>query len=212
MVKVQDKEEIILKAAMDVFVEKGLYGAKMQEIADKAGINKALLHYYYRSKNKLYEHIFRFIFTKITTDIIELMNTDLPFKEFLRYFISKYIDLLINNHKFPMFIMREISLGGKIASNVINDVIMNEMNCRYPVIDIIEDAMEKGEIIKMDPNQIIITVLGSCLFYFMGENIIRTVLLTEKSFDRNDFLEQRKEAIFKIIYYGISPRENYDEK
>lgn len=206
MVKVQDKEEIILKAAMDVFVEKGLYGAKMQEIADKAGINKALLHYYYRSKNKLYEHIFRFIFTKITTDIIELMNTDLPFKEFLRYFISKYIDLLINNHKFPMFIMREISHGGKIASNVINDVIMNEMNCRYPVIDIIEDAMEKGEIIKMDPNQIIITVLGSCLFYFMGENIIRTVLLTEKSFDRNEFLEQRKEAIFKIIYYGISPR------
>lgn len=83
---------------------------------------------------------------------------------------------------------------------------MNEMNCRYPVIDIIEDAMEKGEIIKMDPNQIIITVLGSCLFYFMGENIIRTVLLTEKSFDRNEFLEQRKEAIFKIIYYGISPR------
>ena len=183
MVKVHDKEEIILKAAMDVFVEKGLYGAKMQEIADKAGINKALLHYYYRSKNKLYEHIFRFIFTKIFKDIIELMNTKLPFKEVLRYFISEYIDLLINNHKFPMFIMREISYGGKIASNVINDVIMNEMNCRYPVIDIIEDAMEKGEIIKMDPNQIIITVLGSCLFYFMGENLIRTVLLTKKSFD-----------------------------
>ena len=105
MVKPVDKEEIILRAAMDVFVEKGQYGAKMQEIADKAGINKALLHYYYRSKEKLYIHIFKFIFKKISSEILELLRSELPFKDFLRTFISKYIDLLNKNHRFPVFIM-----------------------------------------------------------------------------------------------------------
>ncbi|MEJ2055399.1 MAG: TetR family transcriptional regulator, partial [Calditrichaceae bacterium] len=95
MVKPDDKEEIILRAAMDVFVEKGQYGAKMQEIADRAGINKALLHYYYRSKEKLYIHIFKYIFRKIASEVLELLKSDLPFEELLRTFISKsiYLDI-----------------------------------------------------------------------------------------------------------------------
>ena len=206
MVKPDDKEEIILRAAMEVFVEKGQYGAKMQEIADKAGINKALLHYYYRSKEKLYVHIFKFIFKKITGEVVELLKSDLPFKEFLRTFISKYIDLLNRNHRFPMFIMRELSQGGQVVANAIKEAMPQELSEHLPAIGIMEDSMEKGEIVKMDPRQIILTIIGSSLFYFMGEPIIRVLLITEESFDREKFLEERKEAIFNIVYYGLSPR------
>ncbi|MBN1408502.1 MAG: TetR family transcriptional regulator [Calditrichaceae bacterium] len=206
MVKPDDKEEIILKAAMEVFVDKGQYGAKMQEIADKAGINKALLHYYYRSKEKLYVHIFKFIFKKIMDEVVELLHSDLPFEEFLKTFISKYIDVLIKNHRFPMFIMRELSQGGKIVSNALKEAIPSELSAHSPGIEIIEEAMNRGEIVKMDPRQIILTVIGSSLFYFMGEPIIRVLLLNEESFDRERFLEERKEAIFNIIYYGLAPR------
>jgi len=52
-------EEQIFAAAMEVFFEKGYYGARMQDISDKAGINKALLHYYYRSKDKMFESVFK---------------------------------------------------------------------------------------------------------------------------------------------------------
>ena len=206
MVKPDDKEEIILKAAMEVFVDKGQYGAKMQEIADKAGINKALLHYYYRSKEKLYVHIFKFIFKKIMAEVVELLQSDLPFKEFLRTFISKYMDLLNKNHRFPLFIMRELSQGGKIVSNAIKEAMPQELSEHLPALKLMEEAMDKGEIVKMDPRQIILTVVGSSLFYFIGEPILRVLLLNEESFDREKFLEERKEAIFNIIYYGLAPR------
>lgn len=206
MVKPDDKEEIILKAAMEVFVDKGQYGAKMQEIADKAGINKALLHYYYRNKEKLYVHIFKFIFKKIMSEVVELLQSDLPFKEFLRTFISKYMDLLNNNYRFPLFIMRELSQGGKIVSNALKEALPRELSAHMPPIKLIEEAMDRGEIVKMDPRQIILTVIGSSLFYFMGEPIIRVLLLDEESFDREKFLEERKEAIFNIVYYGLAPR------
>ena len=57
----ENTEEKILKAAEEVFVQKGLDGARMQEIADKAGINKSLLHYYYRTKDKLFSKVFKII-------------------------------------------------------------------------------------------------------------------------------------------------------
>jgi len=206
MVKPDDKEEIIMRAAMDVFVDKGQYGAKMQEIADKAGINKALLHYYYRNKEKLYTHIFKFIFKNIMDEVVDLLQSDLPFKDFLKTFISKYIDLLNENHRFPLFIMRELSQGGKIVSNAIKEAMPRELSEHLPAIKLIEDAMSRGEIVRMDPRQIILTVIGSSLFYFMGEPIIRVLLLNEESFDRDKFLEEKKEAIFNIIYYGLAPR------
>jgi len=206
MVKPDDKEEIILRAAMDVFVEKGQYGAKMQEIADRAGINKALLHYYYRSKEKLYIHIFKFIFRKITIEVLDLLRSDLPFDEFLKTFISKYIDLLRKNHRFPMFVMRELSQGGRVVANALKEAVPEDLTEHLPAMSILNNAMDKGEIVKMDPRQILLTVIGSSLFYFMGEPIIRAIMLTEEDFDRDKFLEERKEAIFNIIYYGLVPR------
>jgi TetR/AcrR family transcriptional regulator len=206
MVKPDDKEEIILRAAMDVFVDKGQYGAKMQEIADRAGINKALLHYYYRSKEKLYTHIFKYIFKKIMSEVVELFSSNLPFKEFLKTFISKYIDLLNKNHRFPLFIMRELSQGGKIVSNALKEAMPKELSEHLPAIRMMEEAMENGEIVKMDPRQVILTVIGSSLFYFMAEPIIRVLLIPEESFDREIFLKERKEAIFNLIYYGLLPR------
>jgi len=61
MVKKENTEDKIVEAAKKVFIQKGMDGARMQQIADEAGINKALLHYYFRTKNKLFEKIFSFV-------------------------------------------------------------------------------------------------------------------------------------------------------
>lgn len=62
---IENAEQKILTAARNVFIRKGFAGARMQEIADEAGINKALLHYYFRSKEKLFEVIFKESFGKL---------------------------------------------------------------------------------------------------------------------------------------------------
>jgi AcrR family transcriptional regulator len=74
-------EQKILEAARQVFLKKGWNGARMQEIADEAGINKALLHYYYRSKDKLFEAVFNEIFTQFITKVSLVLLSDAPVKE-----------------------------------------------------------------------------------------------------------------------------------
>ena len=72
-----DTEQLILEAAKKVFFNKGFDGARMQEIADVAGINKALLHYYFRSKDKLFEAIFFDAFQQFIPRVVENMNADI---------------------------------------------------------------------------------------------------------------------------------------
>ena len=71
-------EQKIHEAAKTVFIRKGLEGARMQEIADEAGINKALLHYYFRTKDKLFEAVFADAFYKMVPNIIGSLKSDIP--------------------------------------------------------------------------------------------------------------------------------------
>ena len=207
----QNKEELILQTAMQVFIDKGWHGAKMQEIADKAGINKALLHYYYRSKEKLYTKIFEFQVWRTVGDTFKLFDEQLNFDEFLKRFIYNYMDLLKNNPKIPMFILRELSEGGKIVKNVLNNLIESEKFSVAKPLAIIQKGMDEGKIIKMDPRQVIATVIGSCVFFFVAEPIFNTLFVDKSTFDREQFIEERKEAIFKTILFGLTPREKTNE-
>ena len=206
MVNPQDKEEIILKSAMDVFIEKGRHGAKMQEIADKAGINKALLHYYFRSKEKLYARIFENLIKRNLADLIAIFQEDLPFKDFLKSFIFGYIDLINRNPKVPLFMLKELSEGGKTVKSILTHLQDSGTLDLTNVVQKIEKAMRDGEIIKQDPKQLIATVLGSALYFFIAEPIFRTLFIDEANFDREAFIEERKEAVYQTILYGIMPR------
>ena len=91
-IKVTITEEKILEAARQVFLKKGMDGARMQEIADEAGINKALLHYYYRSKDKLFEAVFNEIFTQLIIKVSPVLLSNAPVKEKINLFIDSFID------------------------------------------------------------------------------------------------------------------------
>ena len=206
MSKEISKEELILQTAMQQFIEKGRHGAKMQEIADKAGINKALLHYYYRNKKKLYTKIFEFLIWNNVSEVFKLFDEELTFSEFLRKFIYSYTDLLNKNPKIPMFLLRELSEGGKTVNAVLKNLIdSNKFSVEKP-LSILNKAMKQGEIIQMDPKQFIATLIGSCIFFFIAEPIFSTLFLDTSSFNREKFIENRKEAIYQIILYGVIPR------
>ena len=207
----QNKEELILQTAMQVFIDKGWHGAKMQEIADKAGINKALLHYYYRSKEKLYTKIFEFLIWRNLGELFNLFDDNLSFDEFLKKFIHNYIDVINKNPKIPMFLMRELSEGGTVAKEVLKNLIDGgRFRVDLPLRKI-QKAMDEGKIIKMDPRQVITTVIGSCIFFFIAEPIFNTLFVDKSSFDREQFIEERKEAIFKNVLFGLTPREKTNE-
>ena len=109
MPKKQNTEEKILEAAKEVFIREGKSGTRMQEIADKAGINKSLLHYYYRSKDKLFGAVFQFAFSKFGPNLIKIIGEGNDVFEVIETFIDKYLDVISKNPFIPMFILNEVN-------------------------------------------------------------------------------------------------------
>ena len=102
-------EEKIFEAATDVFVEKGMDGARMQDIANHAGINKALLHYYYRTKDQLFNAVFEMIARKIFKKFAPVFDENLTLEEKIRFFFKEHITFLQENPRLPGFILNEVN-------------------------------------------------------------------------------------------------------
>jgi AcrR family transcriptional regulator len=102
-------EEKILIGARKVFIAKGMAGARMQDIADEAGINKALLHYYFRSKEKLFEQIFKELSFQFLPRVNAIFESDRPLFEKIEMFCGEYISKMIENPFIPLFIVNEMN-------------------------------------------------------------------------------------------------------
>ena len=205
------KEELILNAAGDVFIEKGLSGARMQEIADRAGINKTLLHYYFRTKKNIYARILGKVFAAFFSQIEEAFGDGSSFATVLRQFIDRLLDLLAANPRVPLFLMQELAQGGTIARDILVKTLAHQrMTLPKRLVALIQQEQQAGHLGPVDPIQFMITVLGSCIYFFAAEPIVREVLASVqpgKPFDRKAFLAQRRQSIFDVLYYGLKKRE-----
>lgn len=204
----ESKEERILEAAMDEFTEKGWSGARMQAIADRAEINKPLLHYYFRSKENLYKRIMEQIMSYIFSRIRFLVTEEKDFEVFLKDFISIMIDSAAKNPRIPLFVMQELARKGKTVKEVIREALKNEETfVPAQIAKRFQDEMDKGRIRKMALPQLLISIVGATLYYFMAEPILSDFsdlpLFGAEKFDRSKFLEERKDALFTLVYHGI---------
>jgi len=197
----ENTEEKILEAAKEVFIEKGNDGTRMQEIADKAGINKSLLHYYYRSKEKLFGAVFKFAFTHFAPNIINIItdNND-DFFTLIRKFVSLYIDIVMKNPFIPMFILGEVNKKGPSTFvNVIKSAGINPQAFR----DRIQKEIDSGNIKPIDPNQLLINTIGMCIFPIIGRPIIQVVLFDDNKLEYIKFLESRKKEVAEFVINSI---------
>lgn len=206
--KEKSTETKILQTAMTIFVKKGRHGAKMQEIADQAGINKALLHYYFRTKDKLYLKVFENVFAESFGALHTVFQSQERFSVKLTEFVDQYTSLILKNPQIPMFILRELSEGASDIKPVFNQVMQErKFNLPSVFIEHIQLAVQKGEIRKMDPRQVFITIIGSVAFFFIAEPLLTVFLKNDPSYKREAFIEQRKKAIIDIILNGIKPQD-----
>lgn len=112
-------EEKIFDAAQTIFQKKGLAGARMQEIADEAGINKAMLHYCFKSKQLLFEAIFMNAFSQIAPQINEIFNSQYSVFHKIRNFTNSYISFVIANPVLPQFIVQEMNNNPDFVSSLL---------------------------------------------------------------------------------------------
>lgn len=193
-------EEKILSAAKKVFISKGMAGARMQDIADEAGINKALLHYYFRNKEKLFEVIFLEAAQKLFPKINSIFESDMPLFEKIEHFCEEYITVMSENPYLPLFVLNEISQD---PENFLGK-ISNKQKFPRPqkFLEQIEKEVKRGAIKKVSPLHLLINLISMSIFPFVGKSMIQfTMGLDELQF--KNVMMQRKKEIPKFIIDSI---------
>lgn len=192
-------EEKILEAAKKVFVQNGLDGTSMQQIADEAKINKSLLHYYFRTKEKLFTTVFRYAFKFMVPQIQEILNSDLDIFGKIEKLVSEYIDLLMKNRFIPAFILHEINRNPESIVQVMKGAGID------PKVFIEQLAAEinKGEIRKIDPRHLIINIISLCVFPVAARPLAQRLFFDNNEKQYQEFLEERKMVVTDFIIHAL---------
>ncbi len=200
----KNTEDVIFDAAREVFTEKGFDGARMQEIAEKANINKALLHYYYRTKEKLFNAIFERVFGDFIPKITGMLETDVPLVEKIEFFVEHYIDFIMRNPHIPSFIIHELNRHPQRVIDLIgNKTGLIKNNAFGKFAESVEQEIKKGNIISVDPEQLIVNIIGLCIFPFVAKPILMGVIFKNDKKRYREFLESRKKEVAQFIISAI---------
>ncbi len=174
-------------------------GARMQEIANEAGINKALLHYYFRTKQKLFEAIFKKVFSKILPNIMEMVHSDLAIEDKLGIFIVNYIDLLMKNPFLPTFILKEMNREPELIASVIKSTGINPKE----IFTMLKKEMDAGKIREMDPRDLLINILGLSIFPIAAQPLMTIMFFENNKNAYKAFIEHRKNSVKEFILNSI---------
>ena len=198
-IKTENTETEILIAAKEIFQQKGMAGARMQEIADKAKINKALLHYYYRSKQLLFEAVFKSAFSLLAPQLNKVLNDDSDLFEKIRMFTENYVSFVIKHPYLPNFVIQELNKNPEFVQK-----LRSEKN--FPSIEKfklqVSDAINQGIIKPIEAEQLFINIISLNIFPFIGEPLL-TALVNVDEESYNKILENRKTEVAEFIINSI---------
>ena len=188
-------EEKIYEAARRIFIIKGMEGARMQEIADEAGMNKALLHYYFRSKENLFKAVFKDTFSKFFVKVKDTLSSEVSAKEKLIVFIDNYIDLIMANPYVPQFIINEINRDPQVLKTLMFESGVEPQK----VLELFFDKVQLNNLSKLDPRHIVVSLLGMLIFPFIARPLLQMVYFNDNQEAYNQFLYERKEVVKNMI-------------
>jgi AcrR family transcriptional regulator len=195
-------EERILEAAKTVFHTRGFEGTRMQEIADEAGVNKALLHYYFRNKETLFRGVFEDAFTKLLTRINEIFYSDKPILIKIETFLDYYLEFLSQNSFLPIFILNSIYTRPEQLKTLLEKKNLSPENLLERIRKQIKDEMK----LEIDPFHIYINILSLCIFPVLARPMIENMFnLTPEKADK--FYEERKKAVPEFILNALKGYE-----
>lgn len=188
-------EERILAAAADEFANNGFFGARTQAIADSASVNKAMLHYYFRTKENLYGHVIRAAFQKILARVGQAWMEPGPINRRVEKIVDSYMDHYERNPDFLRIILREVVDGGVRFRRIFGEMEKNAPTL-YGVepLEFIDRVAEGMGLTRTEVVHFVVNVVGMCAFSFISPLLLETMI----RFDVRDFqafLRDRRTAI-----------------
>lgn len=189
----------ILHAALAEFAREGLAGARVDAIADAAGVNKALLYYYFADKEALYGAILDQFFETMSRRILAVCNQPGSAGErFLSYARTHY-DAIAESPYYAHIFMSELmsaSRGGSSHLERIFDRHMRPIGGR--VLELVEEGIRRREFRTVDPNQFVPSAIGAIVHYFLTAPL-RQKFMPEVDFNSPEAIQQRRAAVLDFI-------------
>lgn len=192
-------EEKIFEAAFRVFQLKGFKGARMQEIADEAGINKAMLHYCFKNKELLFEAVFMNAFGKLAPQINEIFKSQDSIFEKIKKFTDSYISFVMDYPFLPQFIIQEMNNNPEFVTK-----FLKKENRPDPtkLIHQIENEIKLGILKPINPKQLLIDIFSMTVFPFAAQALLKGMIQVSNE-EFMQLMEERKKYIYEHIITSI---------
>jgi AcrR family transcriptional regulator len=203
--KANNKEQLILEVAEKLFIEKGYEGTKTTEIAKDAGVNHALLHYYYRTKENLFNQIFEEKASLILGSIVLTFDNDSSFFEKIKDGIEAHFDLISKNPKLPLFILREIVTNKSRKEFVMKNILPVGNGIYQKFNAAVRGAIRKGLIRPVKTTDLLLNIASLNVFAFVAAQVLFDMDADENSEKLRIFLEERKRNNVDLIINSLKP-------
>lgn len=195
----------ILKAAEEEFMEKGYGNAKMMSIAARAGVSHSMLHYYYRSKEKLFQMVFDEK-AKIIVEILEgIHNKELDLKEVISQLVRNQFNILMENDRFIWFIIDELIHNEENITKVI-DIVKPKLSDYLPWFNgVLNKGIEEGHIRNISVRSLIMNIVSLNASSFLCIPVLKKLT---PEMDINQYLLGRREENVEFIWNAIKNDNN----
>lgn len=197
-------EKAILDAAEKLFLEKGFAMVSTTQIAKTAGCNQALVHYYYRTKDRLFEAIFADKLKTFFSVIFQTHDESLTFEEKLKKYIGAHFDMLMANPKLPFLVINELTTNPDRIDSLKESLGQSISHVYGPFQQELDAEIEAGRIRPISIPDIIYSMVALNVMVFVGTPIMKKILFLDES-HFNYMLQHRKEENIRIILNGLKP-------
>jgi TetR/AcrR family transcriptional regulator len=204
----QDPKQRILNAARFEFIEHGFAGAKMRPIALKAKVNSALLHYYFRNKESLYQSALLDIIHSVWGGLDSIdppPSSEQPLPDLLRSLLRRYFDIVMVTPEFPRFLLREILEGGKHLPLVVETISTRYGSVIQAVTQILKKEIESGHFRPITLQDFFLNLAGLAISSVLFSLTTTPLKLfpTGHSFQDPKWREKRIEEILRTLFDGL---------
>jgi len=193
-------EEKIFESATEVFIEKGMDGARMQDIADHARINKSLLHYYYRTKDHLFNAVFEMIAGQMFKKFAPVFDENLSLEEKIRFFFREHITFLQKNPRLPAFLLNEVNRNPERIKKLIQSIDINKLWTTLEKQH--KEEFAKYNITRETIPQLMTSIVAMSVFPFAGKALI-TSIMEKMGYNFDEYIEERKEYAADFVIKAI---------
>lgn len=190
-----DTETRILDAAHEVFLRRGTHGARMQEIAEKADVNQALLHYYFRSKERLAEAVFQKAVAGFLPRLVEELGSNASIEEKVATVVEVELDFFTDNPYLPGYFLSELNYNPERGEALFHKVGGERMRATIKKLDEqLKVRAREGGLQPIAAPQFVINLFSLCIFPFAARPMLRLVFeMDDAAFAA--FIEERKRTL-----------------